>query len=303
MTTSSTTLLSILTSINNRFTRTSKPYLTTIPPTFEPECTTLIPPSDMTMIRHVPFIQHKHTLLIIVFFLLLFLLFFLTLLIILAICRRRLRRHYKAELQRQRSHHYYYHHTRLHQPSTKKNDSQAISGTNDSLYEQLPSLSSDSEQPFLYNERKTNTTKLPSLPPHPTTFRHHFCCHPASHVMHTPSTSGHEYQYAATTTTGYSTPTSQQHQCGPILVWANRLLYPTHNGQNHRDCTSDSSPSELQQLQQCLLSNSQDQTSTTNENNVLRYCNNETLLVPTTTCRCGSHLQNTDMYIYPHVHR
>ncbi|CAF4613070.1 unnamed protein product, partial [Rotaria magnacalcarata] len=80
-------------------------------------------------------------------------------LITLAVCRRRLHRRYTAELQRQRSHHYCYHHTRLHQPSTKTTDSQAMVGANDSLYEQLPSLSSDSEQPFLYNEKKSNVTK------------------------------------------------------------------------------------------------------------------------------------------------
>ncbi|CAF1510238.1 unnamed protein product [Rotaria magnacalcarata] len=304
VTTSSTTLLSILMSATNRPTRNSKFQFITVQPTYQQECTTFMPSTDLSVIRHIPFIQHKQHLIIVVFFLLLFLLLFLILLITLAVCRRRLHRRYTAELQRQRSHHYCYHHTRLHQPSTKTTDSQAMVGANDSLYEQLPSLSSDSEQPFLYNEKKSNVTKAPTLPPHPTTFRHHFCCHPTGHLIHTPTTSGHEYQYAATTTTGYSTPNSQQHQCGPILVWANRLLYPTENTHNHRDCTSPSCSAELQQLQQCLLSKQQDQTSITTENNIMRYSNTETLFVPTTsTCRCGSHMQNTDMYIYPRVHR
>ncbi|CAF2909489.1 unnamed protein product [Rotaria sp. Silwood2] len=300
---SSTTLLSILISSTNRPIHSSpSQFISSI---YQRECTTFIPSTALTVIRHVPFIQHKQTLIIIVFFLLLFVLLFLILLITLAICRRKLRRHLTAELRRQRSHHYYYH-TRLHQPLTKTTDNQGTVGTNDSLYEQLPSLSSDSEQPFLYNEKKSNVAKAPALPPHPTTFRHHFCCHPTSHVIHTPTTTNtHDYQYATTTTTttGYSTPTSQQHQCAAILVWANRLLYPTQNTHDRRDCTTHSCPSELHHLQQCLISNQQDQTSITTDNNIMRYCNNETLFMPTTNCRCGSHIQNTDMYIYPHAHR
>lgn len=291
-------------SSTSRSTRNSPTQPVTTSPIYEDKCTTFIPSTIHTIIRHVPFIQHNQTLLIIVFFLLLFVLLFLILLITLAICRRKLRRHLTAELQRQRSHHYY--HARLHQPSTKATDSQGNAGTNDSLYEQLPSLSSDSEQPFLYNEKKSNITNAPVLPPHLPPFRHHFCCHPTGRLHHPPSTTNpHEYQYATNTTTtttatGYSTPTSQQHQCTAILVWANRLLCPAQNTYNCGDCTFHSCPSELQHLQQRLLS---DQTSITTENNIMHYCNNETIFVPTLNCRCGSHTQNTDTYIYPHVHR
>ncbi len=291
-------------SVTNRPTRNFQTQPVTISSIYQRECTTFIPSTVRTVVRHMPFIQHNQTLIIIVFFLLLFVLLFLILLITLAICRRKLRHHLTAELQRQRSHHYYYH-TRLHQPSTKVIDGHGIVGTNDSLYEQLPSLSSDSEQPFLYNEKKINIANAPVVPPYPPTFRHHFCCHPTGRLLHPSTTNPHEYQYAtnATTTTGYSTPTSQQHQCTAILVWANRLLSPTQNTYNCRDCTSHSCPSELQHLQQRLLSNQQDQASITTDNNLLRYCNRETLFIPTTNCRCSVHAQNTDTYIYPHVHR
>ena len=242
---------------------------------------------------------------IIVFFLLLFVLLFLILLITLAICRRKLRRHLTTELQRQRSQHYYYH-SGLRQPPVKSTDGQGVVGNTDSLYEQLPSLSSDSEQPFLYNEKKCHHANAPIVPPYPPTFRHHLCCHPTGRLLHPSPASTQDYQYVtnATTTTGYSTPTSQQHQCAAILVWANRLLYPTENMYNHGDCPSHSCPSELQHLQQCLLTNPSDQTPMTAENNIIRYCNNETLFVPTTTnCQCVGHGQNSDTYIYPHVHR
>ncbi|CAF0886432.1 unnamed protein product [Adineta steineri] len=303
---STSTLLTILMSSTNRPIRNSPTKPIIMPPTYPQEWTTFIPYTELPIIREIPFVQHHNqTLTIIVFFLLLFVLLFLILLITLAICRRRLRRHLTAELQRQRSHHYYYHHARLHQPSIKPIDNHGITGTNDSLYEQLPSLSSDSEQPFLYNEKKLNITNVPIIPPHPSTLRHHFCCHPTNHLLHIPTTNSHEYQYATniTTTTGCSTPTSQQHQCAAILLWANRLLYPTQNTYNHRDCSAHSCPSELQHLQQRLLSNQQDQTSITADNNVMRYCNNETFYVPSTTCRCNGHVQNLDTYIHPHVHR
>jgi hypothetical protein len=292
-------------SATSRATRNSQTERVTISPIYQPGCTTFIPLPAATIIRHLPFIQHNQTLIIIVFFLLLFVLLFLILLITLAICRRKLRRHLTAELQRQRSQHYYYH-TRLHQPITKTTDDRGMVGTNDSLYEQLPSLSSDSEQPFLYNEKKSNITNAPVIPPHPPTFRHHLCCHPTGRLLQTSTTNPQEYQYItnATTTTGYSTPTSQQHQCAAILVWANRFLYPTQNIYNHRDCSTHSCPSELQHLQQRLLANQQDQTSMTTENSIIRYCNNETLFVPTTNCRCnGNHMKNTETYIYPNVHR
>lgn len=307
---STSTLISVLISSTNRPTRNSVTQPVTTSHPYPQGCTTFIPATIQTIIRHVPFIQHNQTLLIIVFFLLLFVLLFLILLITLAICRRKLRRHLTAEIQRQRSHHYYYH-TRLHQPLAKVTDSQGNTGTNDSLYEQLPSLSSDSEQPFLYNEKKSNITNAPVLPPHPLPFHHHFCCHPTGRLLHPSSsttTNSHEYQYATntTTTTGYSTPTSQQHQCTAILVWANRLLSPTQNTYNCHDCTTHSCSSELQHLQQHLLSSQQDsQTSITKDNNnIMRYCNNETIFVPTMNCRCGgNHTQNTETYIYPHVHR
>ncbi len=293
----SSTLLAMLLSATNRPTRNSQTQPVTISPLHTQEFTTFTP---STVIRHAPFIQHNQNLIIIVFFLLLFVLLFLVLLIILAVCRRKLRRHLTAELQRQHSHHYYYH-ARLRPPSIKPTDNHGVVGTNDSLYEQLPSLSSDSEQPFLYNEKKCNNSNAPVVPPYPPSFRHHLCCHPAGRLLHPSTTNPQEYQYvtnAPTITTGYSTPTSQQHQCAAILVWANRLLYPTQNIYNHHDC-----PSELQHLQQSLFSNRQDQTSTTTENNVMRYCNNETLFVSPTNCQCAGHGQHSDTYIYPHVHR
>ena len=159
-------------------------------------------------------IQNNQTLIIIVFFLLLFILLFLILLISLAICRRKLRRHLTTELQRQRSHQYYYH----TQPSIKIQDNNGIIGVNDSLYEQLPSLSSDSEQPFLVNDKKLNSTNPPALPPYPPTFRHYHCCH---------STNSPEYQ------------------CPTVLVLGNQLIHP-----NHHECSSE--------LQQCLLLNQQE---------------------------------------------
>lgn len=119
------------------------------------------------------FIQHNQILIIVVFFLLLFVLLFILLLILLAICRRKLRRHLKTELQRQRSQHYYYHHATLN-PSTTNN---LPIVPNDSLYEQLPSLSSDSDQPFLYHEKKPTNINVPILPPYPPTFRRYHCCH------------------------------------------------------------------------------------------------------------------------------
>ena len=299
------TILTVLLSSTDRPTSNSYIQPVTIPSLYQREYNTIISSTMSTIIRHAPFLHHNQTLIIIVFFLLLFVVLFLILLITLAICRRKLRHHLTTELQRQRSHHYYYH-TRLHQPSTKVIDGHGIVGINDSLYEQLPSLSSDSEQPFLYNEKKLNNPNAPVLPPHPPTFRHHLCCHPAGRLLHPSTTDSHEYQYATnltTTTTGCSTPTSQQHQCGAILVWANRLLYPTQNTYNHHDCTSHSCPSEIQHLQQHLLSTQPDQTSITTSNNIMRCCNNETLIVPATNCRCSIHGQNTDTYIYPHVHR
>ena len=259
--------------------------------------------------RHLPFIQHNQTLIIVVFFLLLFVLLFLTLLVTLATCRRKLRRHLADELQRQRSSHHYYYHARIRQPSTKVIDSNGTGGINDSLYEQLPSLSSDSEQPFLYNEKKSISVNAPALPPHPPTFRHHFCCHPAGRLLHGHMSSPLDYQYAATsatTTTGYSTPTSSQQQpaqCTAVLVWANRLLSPTSNIYGHRECSMHSSPSELQHLQQCLLATPQDAMSMVAEGNAMRYCTNERLFLPAASCHCSNQGQNIDAYIYPHVHR
>jgi len=243
------------------------PVSTSIYPLFEPESqpSTIFSISHQESYTSSSIIQHNQTLIIIVFFLLLFVLLFLLLLISLAICRRKIRRHLTTELQHQQSHQYYYRHTNLHQPSIKIPDSNGTSGPIDSLYEQLPSLSSDSEQPFLYNDKKLNNTNAPALPPYPPTFRHYHCYHP------------YEYQYALnTSTTDYS---QQQHQCPAILVLGNQLLCP------HHECSSE-----------YLLSKQQ-------ENNTKRFCNNETVFVPTTLCQCNGHSQNTDTYIDPNVHR
>ncbi|UJR37110.1 hypothetical protein I4U23_029814 [Adineta vaga] len=294
--TSTSKLLTVfMSSTTHRSTRYSHTKSLTVSPIYRQGHTTFIPSTYSTITRHIPFMEHNQTLIIIVFFLLLFVLLFLILLITLSICRRRLRRHLTAELHRQRSHQYYYYHhhpTGLHQPSIKTTENHGNIGINDSLYEQLPSLSSDSDQPFLYNEKKFNISNAPAIPPHPPTLRHHFCCHPTGRLLPIPTTNSHEYQYATnvTTTTGYSTPTSQQHQCAAILLWANRFLYPTETTHNSRDCTSHSCPSELQHLQQCLLSNQQEQASITADNNVLRYCNNETLFLPSSSCRCHGHV-------------
>ncbi|UJR09117.1 hypothetical protein I4U23_013364 [Adineta vaga] len=221
-------------------------------------------------------IQHNQTLIVIVFFLLFFVLLFLLLLISLAICRRKLRRHITAELERQRSHHYYYH-TTLHQPIHKTPESLPV---NDSLYEQLPSLSSDSEQPFLYNDKKLMNTNAPALPPYPPSFRHYHCCH---------SSNAHEY---LSTMKGYSSPNLQQQQqqqqqvhqpCQAVLIVGSQLIYP-----NHQECVSE--------LQQNLLAHQQ-------ENNPIHYCNNETVFVPTTLCRCKNQMKQVDTYISPSVNR
>ncbi len=135
-------------------------------------------------------IEHNQTLLLIVFFLLLFVLLFCLLLISLAICRRKLRRRLTTELQHQQSHHYCYH-TNIHPPSIKIPESNGTSAANESIYEQLPSLSSDSEQPFLCNDKKLNA---PALPPYPPTFRHYHCYR------------AQDYQYTIN-------PNYSQHQC------------------------------------------------------------------------------------------
>jgi hypothetical protein len=274
-------------------------------PSFEQQpCSTCTPSIVRTVIRHVPFIQHNQTLIVIVVFLVVFVLLFLVLLITLMLCRRKLRHHLTAELQRQRSHHHYYYHTRLHPPMVKATENNGITGANDSLYEQLPSLSSDSELPFLYNEKRSGLVNGPMLPPQPPTFRQHFCCHSTGHILPASMSNSHEYQYATnlTTTTGYSTPTTSQHQCGAVFLWANRLLSPAPHAYNHRPCTLHSSPSELQHLQQCLLSNHSDQISTAPDSHRLRYFNNETVFIPTATCPCLKHVQTSDTYIYPHTH-
>ncbi|CAF3799622.1 unnamed protein product [Rotaria sordida] len=234
------------------------------------------------------FIQHNQTLIIIVFFLLLFILLFLLFLVLLAICRRKLRHHLKIELQRQRSQHYY-HHKNLHQSSIQisnnnnnnnNNNGTIGGGVNESLYEQLPSLSSDSEQPFLYNEKKLTNTNAPALPPYPPTFRRYHCCH---------SINSHEYQYSrntSTTTAAFCSSLNlqqQQHSCPTVLVLRNPSLYT-----NHHDYSCE--------LQQCLVSNQQ-------EKNFIFGCNNETNFIPTILCQCNDHIQNIDTCTYPNVHK
>ncbi|CAF1345664.1 unnamed protein product [Adineta ricciae] len=212
-------------------------------------------------------IQHNQTLIVIVFFLLFFVLLFLLLLISLAICRRKLRHHITTELERQRAQHYYYHPT-LHQPINKAPESLPV---NDSLYEQLPSLSSDSEQPFLCNDKKLMNVNAPALPPYPPSFRHYHCCH-----------SGNAHEYLSTMK-GYSSPNlQQQHQaCQAVLIVGSQLIYP-----NHQECISE--------LQQNLLLNQ-------SENNPIHYCNNEPVFVPTTLCRCQSQMKQSDAYVCPNI--
>ncbi|CAF1227587.1 unnamed protein product [Rotaria sp. Silwood1] len=226
------------------------------------------------------FIQHNQTFIIIIFFLLLFLLLFLLFLILLAICRRKFRHHLKTELQRQRSHHYYYH-TNLHQSSIQIPNSNGTNGVNDSVYEQLPSLSSDSEQPFLYNEKKLTNINAPALPPYPPAFRRYHCCH---------SMNSHDYQYGRNTSTTtsaaaacYSSLNLQQHPCSTVLVLRNPSLY-----RNHHEYSCE--------LQQCLVSNQQ-------EKNSMICCNNQTSFIPTILCQCNDHIQNIDTCIYPNVHK
>ncbi|CAF1324037.1 unnamed protein product [Adineta steineri] len=217
-------------------------------------------------------IHHNQTLIVIVFFLLFFVLLFLLLLISLAICRRKLRHHITAELERQQSQHYYYH-THLHQPITKMPENIPV---NDSLYEQLPSLSSDSEQPFLYNEKKLTNINAPALPPYPPSLRHYHCCH---------STTPHDYLSTIQSHSSSSNLEQQQQSqsCQAVLILGNQLIYP-----NHQECLSD--------LQQNLLLTQQ-------ENNTMHYCNNETVFVPTTLCRCKSQLKNINTYTCPNVYR
>ncbi|CAF2937286.1 unnamed protein product [Rotaria sp. Silwood2] len=245
----------------------------------ETQSTTIFPIYHQQSLISSSFIQHNQTLIIIVFFLLLFLLLFLLFLILLAICRRKLRHHLRAELQRQRSHHYYYH-TNLHQSSIQIPNSNGTIGVNDSLYEQLPSLSSDSEQPFLCNEKKLTNTNAPALPPYPPTFRRYHCCH---------SINSHEYQYgrnnSTTTATAafYSSLNLQQHPCPTVLVVRNPSLYANHH---EYSC----------ELQQCLVSNQQEKHS-------MICCNNETGFIPTILCQCNDPIQNIDTCTYPNVHK
>ena len=115
-------------------------------------------------------IENNQTLIFLVFFLVLFLFLFSLLLILFALCRRKL--HHHLTTKHQRSHHYYCH-TNPHPPSIQIPESHGMSAANESLYEQLPSLSSDSEQPFLYSDRKSNSQIAPALPPYPPTFAHY----------------------------------------------------------------------------------------------------------------------------------
>ena len=253
---------------------------------FRTEPMTILPIYREELFTTTPLLRHNPTLIIIVFFLLVFVLLFLILLMVLAMCRRKLRRHFKAELARQRSQHYYYHHPKaVHQPSITVTDSNRTVGTNDSLYEQLPSLSSDSEQPFLYNDKKLPSA--PALPPHPASFRQHLCCHP-------PPPSSHEYQCVTNTSTitDYSIPNSQQqqqHRCSAVLVWPNQLLYP-----NPYECyRTHPYPAEYYHRRDQPL-----------ESSMIRSCHNERHFQPAASvCRCHSHMQSTDTYIYPCVHR
>ena len=99
------------------------------------------------------FIEHHQAFILLLFFVLLFLLLFSLLLISLAICRRKLH-----ELQLQRTQPYRSNYPALSSVSMKIPENQPV---NESVYEQLPSLSSDSEQPFLYQ------SSPPALPPYP----------------------------------------------------------------------------------------------------------------------------------------
>ena len=218
--------------------------------------------------------HHNQTLLILVFFLLVFVLLFLILLLALAICRRKLRRHFHAELQRQRveQQQYYHHHpTSVHQPSTQVTDSHRTMATNDSLYEQLPSLSSDSEQPFLYHEiDKFNhlhplspapPPPPPALPPHPSTFHPSLCC-------------SHDYHCAKHSSMLGDYSTSAHHCPSTMLVWP-----------NHYDCC----PARLHH---------QHPDAQTLENNHRRYCPHARQFHATICRDC-----HPETYIYSHGHR
>ncbi|CAF2212003.1 unnamed protein product [Rotaria magnacalcarata] len=215
------------------------------------------------------FIQHNQLLIIAVFFLLLFVLLFFLLLIILAICRRKLRHHLKTELQRQRAQHYYYH-TNLHPSTMKIANSNGPLAANESLYEQLPSLSSDSEQPFLYAEKKSTNINVPVLPPYPPTFRRYHCCHSAN---------SHDYQYGRNPSIAACNSISslQPNICPTVLVLGNHHEY---------SC----------ELQKYLLSNQQDKNS-------MLYGNNETGFIATSRCQCNGHIENIDSSIYPNAHK
>ena len=241
------------------------------------QSTTLFSIYNQRSLTSSSFLRYKQALIIIIFFLLLFILLFLLLLIPLTICRHKLRRRLATEPQGQQSRRYYCH-TNLHQLSMKIPDNNGITGTNDSLYEQLPSLSSDSEQPFLYKENKSNTTNPPVLPPYPP-FRHYRCCH---------SINSHEYHYTGNISTtrstgGYSSSNSQSYQCPAVVLLKNHLLCPTYH-----ECSCE--------LQPCLFSNQQ-------ENNSMHCCNNKAIFVSTSCCQCNSHMQNIDTYIYRNVNK
>lgn len=105
------------------------------------------------------FIEHHQAFILLLFFVLLFLLLFSLLLISLAICRRKLH-----ELQLKRTQTYRSNYPALASVSMKIPENQPV---NESVYEQLPSLSSDSEQPFLYQDKPLIQSSPPALPPYP----------------------------------------------------------------------------------------------------------------------------------------
>jgi hypothetical protein len=152
--------------------------------------------------------EHNYTLIIVVLFLLLFVLFFLVLLISLTICRRKLRRHFKAEqLQRQRCHYL----PSSSVPIADRQNRTVVIGS-ESLYEQLPSLSSDSEQAFVYHETNVHAAQPPTLPPYP----------PRLH-SHVSSSSSSDYQ-PMTMTSSVSA-----HRCPTVLIWSNPYDYCRSN--------------------------------------------------------------------------
>ncbi|CAF1026489.1 unnamed protein product [Didymodactylos carnosus] len=259
-----------------------KNYHSPLPQLFDStKCSDIL--STMSSTNLISFAHQNQTIFLILLLLLILIMSCLIILLLLSYCRRKKlnmkRRHLNIEL---RSDHPIHHLSqtadiRMYNKYYKKiNQNQH----QDSLYEQLPSSSSDnSEQQFLSSK---NTYEKYETPPSCCNY-HRQICKPTLPL----SCSHHEYQYASyeqdaisstqPNSTHHHYPHQQQQQCA-ILLWANRLFY-TADHRTHRNCIDyhQSCPSELHHLQACLLNNNNtkklDSLNRTKTSSVPKYCN------------------------------